>query len=361
MCKKIIIFLITCATIITDYTMLPDQELSKNLQMLDNSLQALVLRLQPIPVENRVYQDSTGKKISIYITAEDILTLYIKKYNTKNPKDLINPNNCHAIGGPFSYYDACPINMELKKRSKEPHIDLGWGCAWRATINVFNKIQEWLAKEKNISPKNGLRPVNMYDIQRWSTAIVVKREWLEPADCANLLFDFIREWYPDDAEKILKMLTFRGHLYLKTTRENINQSRQQVIEALTSYQRGQQQKNRLFLNLKKHFNVTTDQEVLEQLYPLNQCYINTDISVTTFPKFDEKTHPFPLNIDDGVLARNVYGVHAQNNIVKHLFIGEVHVGFDGRPDNPWLAIGWETVKEIISKKSKVMILEIFPV
>jgi hypothetical protein len=138
-------------------------------------------------------------------------------------------------------------------------------------------------------------------------------------------------------------------------------------------------------------------DVLRRFYRCVQG--NRTILADKFPGFHDRTHPFPCNVDDGTLARNLYARHETDatgisiggggggtenhrsedcendsmtsvatttirseqdssptsTLISHVFVGEVHV-WDNQ--SPWTRSAWERVETVFAHKN-VMLFELF--
>ncbi len=331
-----------------------------------NTLRSALAQLQKglIAPDERSYKGKSGHKIPIAFDRQDILAAYVNRYNRENPADLIDLKNCQAVGGPFSYYNAVALehaDAAKKLQKGAPRQDMSWGCAWRASLNVLNKVKIWLDQQGIYAQRDKKnREITMDDIQQWmgwknSLPVAEGSRWIEPADNAELFLCYVKTWYTnDDQIKIHSLLAVRGRLYLVpgTTKESF-------IGSITG---GQDSRSKLN-ELRSYFKLaqeSTAQDVLSKLYQDHYCYANTNIPIEQFAHFDEIKNPFPLNVDDGTLARNIYGLHAKNNIIEHLFIGETHVWgpFKGSSkQSPWQRSGWYKINDIFT--TNIMICEIY--
>lgn len=353
--KKIVLFVL-CFTNIGNQ-LFGMQALHDSLTALKAKLTALAGQLETLskslPLESRNYLRD-GVKIPIRFEQQDILSTYLNAYNKNNPTDQLDSANCQVVGGPFTYYNAHPQEDEaFKKEYPEPifHEDIGWGCAWRASLNVLNKVQEWLEKKHAIKATKQ-RQVHMYDIKKWTN--YPHKTWIEPSDNAELLLLFFEKWYkPEDQATIKTLLNFRGRLYLTDKKQ-----KDTFISSLVS-----RQEARSYLpKLKAYLNVEPGSAPKDSVAETLSAFYSViakrqPVLATKFPAFNEDTHPFPLNVDDGTLARNIYGFHQQAGNISHLFIGETHVGYGGRSESPWLASGWEPINNIFN--GNMMIFEVY--
>jgi hypothetical protein len=184
----------------------------------------------------------------------------------------------------------------------------------------------------------------MHDLAEWNN--LTHGKWMEPAENAEMFLCFINAWYPTHEAQTLKLLGLRGRFYQGNTDKKTylaNQFRWKNVP-LTNL--------RDYLKLAK---TASHIDTLNKFY--KDCGLSSAITADNFPEFNELTHPFPLNIDDGLLARNVYGFHAKDNQIEHLFIGETHVYGD---NSPWIRSGWQTSSSIFSNNGgNIMMLEIY--
>jgi hypothetical protein len=346
------------------------QALKTKLGILQGKLGGLQDRLEvQLPLElRRRYKpdDGSWKRLPIRFYKEDMLSdKYANKHcykdNSKvetaqiNIKEINDPEKCQAVGGPFTYYDAIP--SEFNTNDADLYHDGGWGCAWRATLNVLNSVKEWLEK-RGIYAKGDLknRQFNMQDIKvqfvsdygSWPSNTHAR--WLEPAENAELFLRFIETYYEhpenivgkshDDTSGILGL---RGRFYssLSPSWKNIK------LTKLTAYYGG------TYADIHKNF--------------YENCGSNSNVEISKFPQFGDSTDhtPFPLNVDDGTWARNFYGIYAENrlnpeeNIVTHIFVGETHAGkVLNWQDSPWMSSGWLELGTIFNGRN-VMMLEIY--
>ncbi len=300
-------------------------------------------------LEQRTFQEK-GKRRPIILDVDDMLNA--STYNTKK----FNNVDCHVVGGVFTYYGAYPyedippkdiISPREEYKDKDYNDDIGWGCAWRASLNLINNLKYWLA-QNNIYPnqedkKN--RDVNMYDLARWNK--LNWRSWMEPAENAEMLLCFIEDWYPSQKEQIHKLLGFRGLFYKGNTAKDVylaNSFRWKKVP-LTNL--------RKYLGLKGAASKDNHTETLEKFYI--DCGATSGVTTNRFPNFNEQTNPFPVNIDDGTYAMNIYGFHrTENNLVDHLFIGETHIWEN---QSPWVRSGWKKLEDVFSGKD-ILIFEI---
>ncbi|MFH0898326.1 MAG: hypothetical protein V1855_02000 [bacterium] len=308
-----------------------------------------------LPLDQRkryIAREDSWQRYPIRFYKSDVLNkkTYLAQHND------IDPKNCHVIVGPFTYYNAIPPETKNPKSihdtssQKSFYHDRSWGCAWRASLNVLNSVKEWLENEKGIVTKTEAlrnRQLNMDDIQKWTN--LSWNDWIEPAENAELFLCFIHDWYSDqDQEKIKKIVDFRGHLYLT---ENTSDAKNTLLEHSFRYKKVALKKLNATLALPSN---TSHSDTLKKFY--ETCGESSAVSPLIFPQFDDKTHPFPLNVDDGTCARNIYGFHTKNDTITHLFIGEVHIWND--KDSPWLESGWKSIETIFEGKN-IMIFEVF--
>ncbi|MBY0353266.1 hypothetical protein K2W90_02770 [Candidatus Babeliales bacterium] len=341
--KKIVLFVL-CFTG-TGHQLIGMQALHDSLVVLKTKLSTLAIRLAKI-----------GARLPIRFDGEDLRTNQTALYSTNHPapENQLDPNNCQTVGGPFTYYNARPLEDDVFLKickAGDFHEDMGWGCAWRASLNVLNKVREWLEKKHGIvaikikTDAIRKRQTNMCDINKWGNYPYGK--WIEPSDNAELFLSFIEKWYkPEDQTKIKGLLNFRGRLYLTDPTQK---------DAYVSSLVGKQEARSTLPKLKEYLGLAPENGVKETLNAFySAVYPAQNVPVAEFPAFNEETNPFPLNVDDGTLARNIYGSHQQAGVISHLFIGEVHV-WPGQ--TPWQRSGWEPIGDIFN--TNIMIFEVY--
>lgn len=252
--------------------------------------------LMEFPVLNeKVLSVRSPIQFSPHHLLSDYLAMYNKFQDDESQK--MDANNCQAIGGFFTYYNDGVIIVAGEKKlggMKAVYEDMGWGCAWRSTINVLTAVKDWLRLRHNIVPLSREKETSTLSMEN---LLELKEElkprlWMEPHDNAEMFLLFIEKWYSKESqERILKLIQFRGHLFLSREdrkRDYIDQMKKRHVTKKTQLKRLM-----AYYNNYRNANLSSLEDTLSEFY--ERVHNQHDIVSANFPKFHPGTNPFPAN------------------------------------------------------------------